>query len=196
MVTSTNPQEGKTVTSINLAVALARQGKRTLLVDGDMRVPSIHASLTLPSSPGLSEVLSGAVPVTAEGVLQDCEVANLKVLVCGVQPESPYELLDPTRTGPLAAQLREQFEVIVFDTPPVLRTGDALKISSVADQTVFVVEAGRTEQRQASWAKRLLTNVGARVTGVVLNGAVTEAEEYYYYYTSGAGGSRKEARTR
>jgi capsular exopolysaccharide synthesis family protein len=196
MVTSTNPQEGKTVTSINLAVAFARQGKRTLLVDGDMRVPSIHASLTLPSSPGLSEVLSGAVPVTAEGVLQDCEVANLKVLVCGVQPESPYELLDPTRTGPLAAQLREQFEVIVFDTPPVLRTGDALKISSIADQTVFVVEAGRTEQRQASWAKRLLTNVGARVTGVVLNGAVTEAEEYYYYYTSGAGASRKEARAR
>jgi polysaccharide biosynthesis transport protein len=196
MVTSTNPQEGKTVTSINLAVALARQGKRTLLVDGDMRVPSIHTSLTLPSSPGLSEVLSGTVPVTAEGVLQDCEVPNLKVLVCGVQPESPYELLDPSRTGPLAAQVREQFEVVVFDTPPVLRTGDALKISAIADQTVFVVEAGRTEQRQASWAKRLLTNVGARVTGVVLNGAVTEAEEYYYYYTAGAGSTRKESRAR
>jgi polysaccharide biosynthesis transport protein len=196
MITSTNPQEGKTVTSINLAVALARQGKRTLLVDGDMRVPSIHSSLTLPSSPGLSEVLAGSIPVTAEGVFQDSEVPNLKVLVCGVQPESPYELLDSSRTGPLAAQLREQFEVIVFDTPPVLRTGDALKISSIADQTVFVVEAGRTEQRQASWAKRLLTNVGARVTGVVLNGAITEAEEYYYYYASGSSGSRKEARAR
>jgi polysaccharide biosynthesis transport protein len=196
MVTSTNPQEGKTVTSINLAVALARQGKRTLLIDGDMRVPSIHTSLTLPSSPGLSEVLSGAVQVTGEGVLQDSEVPNLKVLPCGVQPESPYELLDPTRTGPMAAQLREMFDVIVFDTPPVLRTGDALKISTVADQTVFVVEAGRTEQRQASWAKRLLTNVGARVSGVVLNRAVTDAEEYYYYYGTANTGSRKETRTR
>jgi capsular exopolysaccharide synthesis family protein len=196
MVTSTNPQEGKTVTSINLAVALARQGKRTLLVDGDMRVPSIHTSLTLPSSPGLSEVLAGSVQLNQEGVLQDSEVPNLKVLPCGVQPESPYELLDPSRTGPIAAQLREMFDVVVFDTPPILRTGDALKISTVADQSLFVVEAGRTEQRQASWAKRLLSNVGARVSGVVLNRAVTDTEEYYYYYGTGAGQSRKEARAR
>jgi len=196
MVTSTNPQEGKTVTSINLAVAFARQGKRTLLVDGDMRVPSIHTSLTLPSSPGLSEVLSGTVLVSGEGVLQDSEVPNLQVLPCGVQPESPYELLDPSRTGAVAAQLREMFDVVIFDTPPILRTGDALKISTVADQTVFVVEAGRTEQRQASWAKRLLANVGARVAGVVLNRAVTENEEYYYYYGTGANRSRKEARAR
>jgi capsular exopolysaccharide synthesis family protein len=196
MVTSTNPQEGKTVTSINLAVAFARQGKRTLIVDGDMRVPSIHTSLTLPSSPGLSEVLAGTVQLTTEGVLQDCEVANLKVLACGVQPESPYELLDPSRTGAIAAQLREQFDVVVFDTPPILRTGDALKISTVADQTLFVVEAGRTEQRQASWAKRLLSNVGARVAGVVLNRAVTDTEEYYYYYGTGGNRTRKEARAR
>jgi capsular exopolysaccharide synthesis family protein len=196
MVTSTNPQEGKTVTSINLAVAFARQGKRTLLVDGDMRVPSIHTSLTLPSSPGLSEVLAGSVQIGTEGVLQDCDVANLKVLACGVQPESPYELLDPSRTGAIAAQLREQFDVVVFDTPPILRTGDALKISTLADQTLFVVEAGRTEQRQASWAKRLLSNVGARVAGVVLNRAVTETEEYYYYYGTGGNRTRKEARAR
>jgi capsular exopolysaccharide synthesis family protein len=196
MVTSTNPQEGKTVTSINLAVALARQGKRTLLVDGDMRVPSIHTSLTLPSSPGLSEVLAGSVQLNAEGLMQDSEVPNLKVLPCGVQPESPYELLDPSRMGPIAAQMREMFDVVVVDTPPILRTGDALKISTVADQSLFVVEAGRTEQRQASWAKRLLSNVGARVSGVVLNRAVTDSEEYYYYYGTGAGQSRKEARAR
>jgi len=196
MVTSTNPQEGKTVSSINLAVAFARQGKRTLLVDGDMRVPSVHASLSLPSSPGLSEVLAGTVQTADEGVLRGTEVPNLSVLPCGVQPESPYELLDPSRLGPVTAQLRETFDVIVFDTPPVLRTGDALKISTVADQTLFVVEAGRTEQRQAAWSKRLLANVGARIAGVVLNRAVTDAEEYYYYYGAGSGQSRKEARAR
>ena len=196
MVTSTNPQEGKTVTSINLAVAFARQGKRTLLIDGDMRVPSVHTSLTLPSSPGLSEVLAGTVQSTDEGVLQGTEVPNLSVLPCGVQPESPYELLDPSRLGPMTAQLREMYDVIVFDTPPVLRTGDALKISTVAEQTLFVIEAGRTEQRQAAWAKRLLANVGARIAGAVLNRAVTETEEYYYYYGSATGQSRKEARAR
>jgi capsular exopolysaccharide synthesis family protein len=196
MVTSTNPQEGKTVTSINLSVAFARQGKRTLLIDGDMRLPSIHTHLTLPSSPGLSEVLAGTVQPTDEGVLKGTEVPNLNVLACGVQPESPYELLDPSRLGPMTAQLREMYDVIVFDTPPVLRTGDALKISSVAEQTLFVVEAGRTEQRQAAWAKRLLSNVGARVAGAVLNRAITETEEYYYYYAGGAGHSRKETRAR
>ena len=196
MITSTNPQEGKTVTSINLAVAFARQGKRTLLVDGDMRVPSIHTSLTLPSSPGLSEVLAGSVQATDEGVLRGTEVPNLTVLPCGVQPESPYELLDPSRLGPMTALLREMFDVIVFDTPPILRTGDALKISTVAEQSIFVIEAGRTEQRQAAWAKRLLANVGARIAGAVLNRAVTDTEEYYYYYGTGSGQARKEARAR
>jgi capsular exopolysaccharide synthesis family protein len=196
MITSTNPQEGKTVTSINLAVAFARQGKRTLLIDGDMRVPSIHTSLTLPSSPGLSEVLAGTVQATDEGVLRGTEVPNLTVLPCGVQPESPYELLDPSRLGPMTALLREMFDVIIFDTPPVLRTGDALKISAVAEQSIFVIEAGRTEQRQAAWAKRLLANVGARISGAVLNRAVTDTEEYYYYYGAGSGHSRKEARAR
>jgi capsular exopolysaccharide synthesis family protein len=196
MITSTNPQEGKTVTSINLAVAFARQGRRTILIDGDMRVPSIHTSLTLPSSPGLSEVLSGTVQATDEGVFQASAVPNLTVLPCGVQPESPYELLDPSRLGPITAQLREQFDVIVFDTPPVLRTGDALKISTVADQTLFVVEAGRTEQRQATWAKRLLANVGCRVSGVVLNRAVSDETDDYYYYAPGSPHSRKETRSR
>jgi len=196
MVTSTNPQEGKTVTSVNLAVAFARQGKRTLLIDGDMRVPAIHTSLTLPSSPGLSEVLAGTVQIGDEGVLQGTEVPNLSVLPCGVQPESPYELLDPSRLTPMTNALRETFDIIVFDTPPVLRTGDALKISSVAEQTLFVIEAGRTEQRQAAWAKRLLSNVGARMAGAVLNQAITDTEEYYYYYSTAHGQSRKEARAR
>jgi Mrp family chromosome partitioning ATPase len=96
----------------------------------------------------------------------------------------------------MTAQLREMFDVIIYDTPPVLRTGDALKVSAVAEQTLFVIEAGRTEQRQASWSKRLLANVGARIAGAVLNGAVTETEEYYYYYSSAGGSSRKEARAR
>jgi len=141
-------------------------------------------------------VLAGTVQATDEGVLRGTEVPNLTVLTCGVQPESPYELLDPSRLGPMTAQLRETFDVIVFDTPPVLRTGDALKISTVAEQTVFVIEAGRTEQRQAAWSKRLLANVGARIAGAVLNRAVTDAEEYYYYYGAGSGQSRKEARAR
>jgi len=194
LVTSTNPREGKTAVSINLAVALARQGKPTLLVDGDMRVPAIHSSLGLPNDTGLSAVLAGQATLATEGILQPVEVPNLQVLTSGIAPENPYELLDPARIASAAGQMREQFDVIVVDTPPVLRTGDALKVSSVADAVLFVVESGKTDQRQATWAKRLLTNVNAKVAGAVLNRAQRESEEYYYYYGGRRGGVRREAR--
>ncbi len=198
LVTSTNPQEGKTAASTSLAVAFARQGKRTLLVDGDMRMPSIHTTFGLPNETGLSALLAGQLMVGAEGLVHDTEVANLKVLPSGVIPENPYELLDPVRVGLVAAQMREPYEVIVVDTPPVLRTGDALKLSTAADQVAFVVQAGRTDQRQATWAKRLLANVNAKVAGVILNRAPREHEEYYYHsgYTySERRGARKEVRS-
>jgi capsular exopolysaccharide synthesis family protein len=191
IVTGANPKEGKTAVSINLAVALARQGKRTLLVDGDMRIPSIHAALAMANAVGLSDVLSGQILLSAEGLLQEVEVPNLKVLTSGASPENPYELLDPVRIAPIADQIRGQFDTIVIDTPPILRTGDALKLSTIADATIFVVEAGKTDQRQATWAKRLLTNVGAHVAGVILNRASIGSEEYYYYGRY----SQKEARS-
>jgi capsular exopolysaccharide synthesis family protein len=181
LVTSTNPEEGKTAVSTNLAVALSRQGKRTLLVDADMRLPSIHAVLGLENAVGLADVLTGRSPVGTPGLLQEIEGTNLKILPSGVPPENPYELLDPNRVTSLLAPFRDQFDVVVVDTPPVLRTGDAIKLASVADQTVFVVESGRTDVRQATWAKRLLASVSARVAGVVLNRASEESEEYYYY---------------
>jgi capsular exopolysaccharide synthesis family protein len=192
LVTSTNPQEGKTAVSIDLAVALARQGKRTLLVDGDMRVPAVHTSLGLPNDLGLSSLLGGQVTLETEGLLHEVEVQNLRVLPSGISPENPYELLDPARVAVAAAQMRESYDAIVVDTPPVLRTGDALKFSSAADAVLFVVESGKTDQRQATWAKRLLSNVNAKVAGVVLNRAQRESEEYYYYYGGRRG--RREVR--
>jgi capsular exopolysaccharide synthesis family protein len=156
-----------------------------------MRIPSIHAALAVANAVGLSDVLSGQIPLSAEGLLQEVEVPNLKVLTSGASPENPYELLDPVRIAPIADQIRGQFDTIVVDTPPILRTGDALKLSTIADATIFVVEAGKTDQRQATWAKRLLTNVGAHVAGVVLNRASVGSEEYYYYGRY----SQKEARS-
>ena len=190
LVTSTNPREGKTAASINLAVALARQGRRTLLLDGDLRAPSIHRLLALPNDAGVSELLAGTVTLGDAGIFQDVpDVPNLKVITSGASPGNPYELLDAARVAALMGPLRDSFDAVVLDTPPVLRTGDALKFSSTADAVLFVVESGRTDQRQATWAKRLLENVQAKVAGVVLNQAARESEEYYYYY-----GHRKETR--
>ncbi len=197
LVTSTNPEEGKTAVSSNLAVAFSRQGKRTLLVDADMRLPAVHAILGLENAQGLADVLAGSSPAGTPGLLQEIEGTNLKVLPSGPPPENPYELLEPGRVTALLAPFRDEFDVIVIDTPPVLRAGDALKLSSIADQTLFVVQSGETDVRQATWAKRLLANVSARVAGVVLNRAADESEEYYYYRGTReprAGEARRESR--
>jgi capsular exopolysaccharide synthesis family protein len=194
LVTSTNPEEGKTATSVNLAVALARQGRRTLLIDGDLRMPSIHATLGLPNPSGLCELLGGVAALGPE-LLQTTELPNLSVITCGGGVENPYELLDGSRIAPLFTGIRDQFEVVVVDTPPILRTGDALKLSAAADAVLFVVEAGKTDQRQATWAKRLLANVGARVSGVILNRAATGHELYYNHSNYSGGTYRREART-
>lgn len=181
LVTSSNPREGKTSLSINLAVALARQGKRTLLVDGDLRIPAVHTALGLQNPTGLSDFLAGLVDLATEGVLQEIQVPSLRVMTSGLTPENPFELLDPARLGPVVALLRQQFDAIVLDSPPLLRTGDALKLSTVADGTLFVVKAGATDARQATWAKKLLASVNARIAGVILNGAAAGAGEYYAY---------------
>lgn len=183
LVTSTNPREGKTTLSINLATAMARQGRRTVIIDGDMRIPGLHSLLGVPNGPGLAELLAGRIEGTMNQVLHDAPVPNLKVLTSGLARNNPYELLDLSRLQPVLATLRQQGEAIIIDSPPVLQTGDALKISSVVDGVIFVVEAGRTDQRQATWAKRLLENVGAKVVGGVLNKAAIESDQYYYYYS-------------
>ncbi len=181
LITGTNPGEGKTSVAINLAVALALQGKRTLLVDGDLRVPAVHAALGLVNSTGFSDLLAGLVDLGTDGVLQDVGVPSLKVMSAGPAPENPHELLDPARIAPVAAMFRGQFDAVVIDTPPVRRVGDALKLSALSDAILFVVRSGVTDVRQATWAKRLLASVNARVTGAVLNGGTTKPEVYYTY---------------
>jgi succinoglycan biosynthesis transport protein ExoP len=194
LVTGTNPQEGKTSSSINLAAALARQGKRTLLVDGDLRSPAVHANFGLERSAGLSDLLAGTAMPATPGLFIDTQLPTLKLLVCGQPSDSPYEVLDPARVHPVTGQLRELFDVVVIDSPPILGAGDALKFSGAADAILFVIEAGRTDVRQATWAKRLLASVNAKVAGALLNRA-GETMAYYHYNYSRTEDGRKLVRS-
>ena len=182
LVTGTNPQEGKTSSSINLAAALARQGKRTLLIDGDLRNPAVHASFGLERGIGLADLLAGRAMPASTGIFLDTQLPTLKLLTAGSANENPYEILDPARILPIAGQLREQFDAVVIDTPPILGAGDALKFSGAADAVLFVLEAGKTDVRQATWAKRLLASVNARVAGALLNRAGETMAYYSYNY--------------
>ena len=187
VVTSATPGEGKTLTAANLAVTLAYDGLRVLLVDCDIRRPRVHGMFRVPRAPGLMEMLTttakpGASPPQA---IRETPIAGLFVLTCGALPSNAANLLSGTRMRMLLQELREQFDMIVLDTPPVLATADAGIVASLTDGVLLVVRAGATDRNAAQRACQHLGNVGARVIGTVLNdpgGQVAKEGDYYYPY--------------
>ena len=187
VVTSATPGEGKTLTAANLAVTLAYDGLRVLLVDCDIRRPRVHGMFRVPRAPGLMEMLTttaapGAQPPQA---IRETAIAGLFVLTCGALPSNAANLLSGTRMRVLLQELREQFDMIVLDTPPVLATADAGIVASLTDGVLLVVRAGATDRNAAQRACQHLSNVGARVIGTVLNdpgGQVAKEGDYYYPY--------------
>jgi succinoglycan biosynthesis transport protein ExoP len=187
VVTSAAPGEGKTLTAANLAVTLAYDGLRVLLVDCDIRRPRVHGLFHLPRAPGLMELLTAANRPTGSRLpaIRDTSVVGLSVLPCGALPSNAANLLSGTRMRVLLEELREQFDIIVLDTPPVLATADAGIVASLTDGVLLVVRAGTTDRNAAQRACQQLANVGARVIGTVLNdpaGQVAKEGDYYYPY--------------
>lgn len=166
LVVSTRPAEGKTTTSIALAYSLARLGSRTLLVDGDLRKPSLHQVLGLDSEMGLSNILTGAK--TLEEVVQEGAIANLSIVTSGPIPPTPPELLAGERLEAFCAAAEQAYDVVIFDGPPVLGFADAPLIASVTAGTIMVVEAGRTGRSQIVNTLNRLGMARAKVLGVVL----------------------------
>lgn len=187
VVTSAAPGEGKTMTAANLAVTLAYDGLRVLLVDCDIRRPRVHGLFQLPRAPGLMELLraSGDPEAPQPRAIRETPVARLSVLTCGALPVNAANLLSGTRMRVLLRELQEQFDIIVLDTPPVLATADASIVASLTDGVLLVVRAGTTDKNAAQRAYQQLANVGARVVGTVLNdpgGEVAKEGDYYYPY--------------
>jgi succinoglycan biosynthesis transport protein ExoP len=187
VVTSAAPGEGKTMTAANLAVTLAYDGLRVLLVDCDIRRPRVHGLFQLPRAPGLMELLRASSDPDAPQprAIRETPVARLSVLTCGALPVNAANLLSGTRMRVLLRELQEQFDIIVLDTPPVLATADASIVASLTDGVLLVVRAGTTDKNAAQRAYQQLANVGARVVGTVLNdpgGEVAKEGDYYYPY--------------
>jgi len=168
LVTSPQPGEGKSTTAANLAVALAGTGRRTVLVDADLRRPSLHRKLGVARRPGLADMLFEPTP---EPVTMGTSVEGLDVITGGRPVATPSELLASHAFAALVSSLRERYDMVVIDAPPVLAATDAALLSALADATVLVVAAGRTRQPELSHACEVLEDVGAHVVGVVLNGA-------------------------
>jgi capsular exopolysaccharide synthesis family protein len=195
VVTSAVPQEGKTTTAANLAVAYAQQGYLILLVDCDLRCARIHELFQLPLEPGLTQVLEGHNVPTE--VIRSTTVEQLYVLTAGTVPENPSELIGRAPLRKELDTLLDRFDMIILDTPPVLVVPDAAILSRQVDGVLVVVRAGHTEREVARRAAHQLSALGARVVGTVLNGADgadTKYGGYYQYSDYGSSGKKDKGR--
>lgn len=190
LVTSALPQEGKTTTSTNIAIVLAQRGSRVLLIDGDLRRPRIHKFFKGTQVSGLSTLLNGQDDPSK--VIISTPVENLFALFAGPTPPQPAEMLSSEKMRRFLAQWRNEYDHIVIDSPPVLSVTDAALLSVEADSVLLVIRSGQTTKDALRRATELLTQVKARIQGVVVNAIDMEQPHYYYYYGSHYGSYYKD----
>jgi capsular exopolysaccharide synthesis family protein len=180
MVTSSGPGEGKSTTVANLAVVFAQQGKRVLLIDADMRKPTVHYTFNQTNTFGLTSVLTKQMSL--EKAISETAVKDLYVLTSGPIPPNPAELLGSKAMRQFFETALELFDLIIFDTPPVLAVTDAQILANKCDGTLLVVSSGNTEKDMLLKAKELLDAAQSKLLGVVLNNKKMTNSNYYYYY--------------
>ncbi len=182
LVTSTGPAEGKSTILANLGVSLAQSGRRTLLLDTDLRRPTLHKLFGFAKGRGLADILAGDVAL--EETIRGSHVEGLDVMPCGTVPVNPAELIESVRLQELLASLRERYDYVLLDSPPAGGLVDASLLSSLADGVLFVVEPRRYDWRLLRATLGQLERAGARVYGAVLNKAVRDdgAPLYGYYH--------------
>jgi succinoglycan biosynthesis transport protein ExoP len=180
LITSAVPGEGKTTLSMNLAASFVQQGKTVLLLEADMRRPAIRSSMGLPGKSGLSLLLAGE-PLE-NSIFVHPQMPGLYLLPEGAVPAFPSELLESDRMRELLTTLREEFDVIVIDAPPVLPVADARVLSEMADLTIQLARLGVTTKTALRRAHELLTSYAQRPVGVVLNGVAEGSGAYHEYY--------------
>jgi non-specific protein-tyrosine kinase len=178
MVTSTGPDEGKSTTLANLAVTMAQAEQRVVLVDCDLRRPTLHTLFGLSNDAGLTSlILAQDAP---ELPLQPTGVPGLSLLASGPLPPRPADILGSRRMDAIIARLRDAADMVLFDTPPVVAVTDAAVLAPRVDGVLLVFQANKTSRDRARQARQTLEKVKAHIVGVVLNNA--PAGQGYGYY--------------
>ncbi|HLL53724.1 MAG TPA: polysaccharide biosynthesis tyrosine autokinase, partial [Myxococcaceae bacterium] len=190
VITSSSPQEGKSMTVLCLGTTIAQSGKKVLLLDTDMRRPRLHRALGVPNDVGVSSLVVGAA--TLDQAVKTTEVPNLFILPCGPIPPNPSELLHTRAFADLLEAAKEKYDWVILDSPPINAVTDAVVLATLVDGVVLVVKAGVTPKGLAAQALRSLRDVNAKVFGAVLNavdfddpkfgGHYSAYHRYGYYY--------------
>lgn len=179
VVTSPTANNGKTINSANLAINFAQMGKKTLVIDADMRNPSLHKLFSLSSRNGLSEILAG---LTDNITVTKTDVENLSVLTSGKIPPNPTELLSSPRMDKLLDFVKEHYDCVFIDTPPINIVTDATVFAQKATGYILIVKTDTTNVPELKTAVSTLQGINANILGFILNDANSEKKKYYSYY--------------
>jgi len=183
VVTSSGSGEGKSTVMANLAITMAESGKRVILVDCDLRKPSIHKKMGVTNSVGLTNVL--VQNVKKEDCMAESTVKNLFILTSGPIPPNPAELLGTKKMRDFIEDLKNEFDMVLIDAPPVLAVTDAQILSTIADGVIFVASYGEAQKNAMVDAKELIDKVGGKVIGIVFNKVPEAVSGYYGKYYKG-----------
>ena len=182
VITSPTANNGKSINAINMAISLAQMGKRTLLIDADMRNPTIHRMFSIPVKNGLSEILAG---LTDNITVSKTDVENLSVLTTGKIPPNPTELLSSSRMDKLLDFVKAHYDCVFIDTPPVNLVTDSTSFSSKATGYILVIKSVTTDIQEVKVTVSTLQHINANIVGFVLNDVNAKNKRYSLYYKKG-----------
>ncbi|NHN34318.1 CpsD/CapB family tyrosine-protein kinase [Paenibacillus agricola] len=181
MFTSSQQGEGKSTTAANVAVAFAQTNRKVLLLDCDLRRPTQHHIFNISNQVGLTSYLSHQADLSE--IMVSTSIPNLSVVLSGPVPPNPSELLASKRMTGLLNELREQYDMIIVDTPPIMAVTDSQIVATKCDGVLLVLDSGTVKREVALMAKQKLELVNAKILGVVLNKmSKKNTNSYYYYY--------------
>lgn len=181
VITSASHSEGKSTTASNLAIVFAQEGKRVLFIDADMRKPTMHETFKITNTRGLSNVLARQIALKV--AIQSTEIENLDLMPCGPIPPNPAELLSSHSMDLLFEQALDAYDLLIFDTPPVLAVTDSVILANKCDGTILVVDSGKTEREHALKAKEAITaSTKTHLLGAVLNNIKIQKDTAYAQY--------------
>jgi len=180
LVTSCVPREGKSTTVANLGVTFAMAQKKVLIIDADLRRPILHKLFGIPNTQGLTHTLSDTVEF--ERVFNPTKVANLWVVTCGIIPPNPSELLGSQKMKVFLERAKQQFDMVLLDSPPISSLADASVLGAIVDGVLFIVKVNMANRDLIKKAKEQLETVGANIIGVALNDVDVKRDGYYRYY--------------
>lgn len=180
LVTSATPASGKTTTATNLAAAFASEGTRVLVVATDMRKPAIHKIFNVQNNQGLTNLLMDS-NLRVKDVAHESYVTNLSFITSGPIPPNPAELINSNRMNKIMEEMQETFDLVIFDSPPLLAVTDAQILATKVDGTIVVVPQGEVTKEELDDAADMLENVNANVLGTVMNKVNRDSDSYYYY---------------